>query len=71
MTVIIDHEPDPESAKMARERYLDGLAETILHELNNEMSAFRLVRDANGYTDRVVLTDGARVLIRRLLKENL
>jgi len=71
VTTTIDHEPDPENSKLARNKYLNDLAATLVDEINAEPSCFQLIKDGNGYNDHVVLTDGARVLIRRRLKENL
>lgn len=67
---MIDHEPDPENSKIARERHLSDLADTIVQALNDTPECWEIVKDGNGFNDHIALLPGAGILIRRILLEN-
>ena len=70
MTEIIDYEPDPKNSQHVRNRHLSDLADTIVQALNDTPECWTIISDGNGFNTHVKLTEGARIVVARLLKEN-
>ena len=71
MTEIIDHEPDPRNSQHARERHLSDLADTIVQALDDTPECWMIISDGNGFNTHVKLTEGARIVVRRILMEGI
>lgn len=76
MQRIIDHEPDPNQARLSRERHARDLAVMIKRELELWPESFSVTR--GGYTNRsdnalltVELSQSGVAVIRRYLEDNL